>query len=81
MIVRVKLFAAAKQLANAEMIAVEVSEPVTVKALRAAMIDRYPQLTGIVNQAMMAVDAEYATNSTVIPLNAEVACIPPVSGG
>jgi molybdopterin converting factor small subunit len=30
---------------------------------------------------MFAIDAEYAVDATPIPLAAEVACIPPVSGG
>jgi molybdopterin converting factor small subunit len=79
--VRVKLFAAAKQLAGAEMVAVDVPEPVTVSALREAMVEQIPSLKGLLAYAAFALNAEYALGNALIPADAEVACIPPVSGG
>jgi molybdopterin converting factor small subunit len=81
MIVRVKLFAAARQRAEAEVIEVDVGEPATVADLRGAMARQFPQLTPIVRAALFAINADYASDSTAIPIHAEVACIPPVSGG
>lgn len=81
MIVRVKLFAAARQRAGSDEIEVNVGDAVTVAALRAAMSQQFPQLTPILRPALFAINAEYAGDSTVVPPDAEVACIPPVSGG
>lgn len=81
MMIRVKLFAAAKQLAKAESIEMELPDPVTVLALRTAIGERYPQLAHVVKHAMIAINREYAGNAMPIPPDAEVACIPPVSGG
>jgi molybdopterin converting factor small subunit len=41
----------------------------------------YPELAPILRRAMIAVNTDYAGDDTVIPASAEVACIPPVSGG
>jgi molybdopterin converting factor small subunit len=79
--VRVKLFAAAKQLAGAETVAVEVAEPVTIASLREAMVEQIPALKNLLAYAAFALNAQYAAGSARIPADAEVACIPPVSGG
>ena len=81
MIVRVKLFAAARQRIDLDEIAVEVPEPATVAELRAAIWRQFPQLVPIVRPALFAINMEYGSETTIIPPNAEVACIPPVSGG
>lgn len=79
--VEVKLFAVAKQLAGAETVSIELSDDATVQDLRAALSEQYAELRDIVSRAMIAIDAEYATNNSLVPENAEVALIPPVSGG
>jgi molybdopterin converting factor small subunit len=79
--VQVKLFAAAKQLLDADSVAVDVPEPVTISALRAAMVQQFPKLKGLLAYSAFALNAEYAGGNATIPANAEVACIPPVSGG
>ena len=79
--IRVKLFAAAKQLTGEDSVAVDVPEPATVAALREAMVEQFPKLKGLLAYAAFALNAEYATGNASIPANAEVACIPPVSGG
>jgi molybdopterin converting factor small subunit len=38
-------------------------------------------LAVVLRHAMFAVNTDYAADDTVIPPRAEVACIPPVSGG
>ena len=79
--IRVKLFAAAKQIAEADVMDVEVPEPPTIGALRSAMIAQVPALSHLVGHAMFAVGTEYVTRDTVLMADSEVACIPPVSGG
>ena len=79
--VDVKLFAVAKQLVSAASVRVEVPRGSTVAHLRASLCRQYPALTPVMDQMRFAVDTEYASEETVIGEDAEVACIPPVSGG
>ena len=79
--IRVKLFAVAKQRAGREVVELELPEPATVADLRSALVEQHPSLAGIVPHARFAIDSEYAADQRVIPLAAEIAIIPPVSGG
>ena len=81
MIVRVKLFAVAKEIAGSDEIAVEVREGATVGDVRNAMVAAVPELEGVLGHAMIAVDAEYANDNVVVDQTSEIALIPPVSGG
>ena len=83
MIVEIKLFALAKDLAGTPTVAVEIatSAPVTVADLRAALIARVPALEPISRHLIFAIDTQYAANGSLIPPGAEVACLPPMSGG
>ena len=81
MIVRVKLFAVAKDLIGNESLEVELPEVATVSQFRTARESQFPQLSTIISHLMIAVDAEYANDQTVLTQNSEIACIPPVSGG
>ena len=79
--VSVKLFALARDLVGREAVEIELDEPATVERLRRRLASEYPPLGSLVEQATFAINAEYATGTTKIPEQAEVACIPPVSGG
>jgi len=79
--VTVKLFAAARDLAGGDQLAVELPSGATVGELREQMQVACPALGPLLAHAMFAVDATYATDKTYIPAGAEIACIPPVSGG
>jgi molybdopterin converting factor subunit 1 len=79
--VRVRLFAAARQAAGASEIELDLPAAATVAELRAALADRIPALRPALGSLMIAVDAEYAPDDLPISPDAEVAAIPPVSGG
>jgi molybdopterin converting factor subunit 1 len=81
MVVRVKMFAAAKQMAGADSVAVEVDEPVTIDRLRTALVAQVPALAGIMRHAIFAINTDYVSSQAIISPRDEVACIPPVSGG
>ena len=81
MIVRVKLFAVAKQAAGAESIELTVSAGATVADVRRALIAAVPDLSHTAKHLLFAVNTEYAGDAKVIVEKDEVACIPPVSGG
>jgi molybdopterin converting factor small subunit len=77
----IKLFAAARDLVKSESIAIELGSGATVADLRHALVELAPQLRDLVARSMFAIDCEYATNDRVVPPNAQLALIPPVSGG
>lgn len=81
MVIRVQLFAAAREKAGHDSIRIELSEPATVAELRRATAAQYPQLATILQHSLWAVDTNYAADSTPIRPHAEIALIPPVSGG
>jgi molybdopterin converting factor subunit 1 len=81
MIVRVKLFAVARQRAGSDAVEVEVLSPNTVANLRRALGEQHPSLAGLLPHAKIAIDSEYAGDAAVIMKGVEVAIIPPVSGG
>ena len=79
--VQVRLFALARQLAGADTVELELSEPATVKDVKAALVRSYPALDGLTDRMLVAVNAQYADDATPVVSGCEVACIPPVSGG
>jgi molybdopterin converting factor small subunit len=81
MIVRVNLFAAAKQAAGTGEVAVEVSPQAKLADVEAALVKLVPPLASIANHARWAVDAEFASRDATITPESEIALIPPVSGG
>ncbi len=79
---KIKLFATLKERAQAGEIELAVdSDGLTVAALRQTVAQQYPALAPLVQQALVAVNREFAFNSERVKPNDEVALFPPVSGG
>jgi molybdopterin converting factor subunit 1 len=79
--VRVMLFAVARERAGAGEISVELPAAATVRQLRGAIAEQFPRLADVLTHARIAVANEYANDNSTIPAAAEIALIPPVSGG
>jgi molybdopterin converting factor subunit 1 len=79
--VRVKLFAAAKELAGRDELTIEVPTGGTIADLRAATVAAVPALEKIVPHSVWAVGAEYVRDDTKLNETSDIALIPPVSGG
>lgn len=79
--VRVKLFAVARELAGSNEVVVELRDGATIAELRDELICRVAALGRIVPHSMWAIGTEYVVGDAVLPENADVALIPPVSGG
>jgi molybdopterin converting factor subunit 1 len=79
--VRVLLFARARDLAGRDSVEVELPAETTVKELRARVANELPGLAGFVGRCAVALAGEYAAETDVVREGAEVAVIPPVSGG
>ena len=79
--VQVKLFAIAREHIGASSVEVDLPANARVQELREELATRYPVLAATLRQMRFAVNNDYARDEAVIPPAAEVACIPPVSGG
>ena len=81
MILPIKLFAIARQRLGRDQVEVTLSEAATAADLRRALAEQFPSLADVLLHIRIAINSSYATDATVIPAGAEVALIPPVSGG
>jgi molybdopterin converting factor subunit 1 len=77
----VHLFAAARDLAGADSLTVELSPGATIADLRAELTRRAPALAKLLVRSAVAVNHDFAEDGRILVGNEEVAVIPPVSGG
>jgi molybdopterin converting factor subunit 1 len=81
MMVRIKLFARARDLAQADELQLDMPAGSTVADLRRVLAGRRPELAGLLPRCAFAVDAEFASDDIVLEAENEAALLPPVSGG
>lgn len=79
--VQVKLFAAAREIAGADIVDVELPSEASFADLRTKLLSAYPQLAPVGRSSIFAADARYVSDEESIAETAEIALIPPVSGG
>jgi molybdopterin converting factor subunit 1 len=79
--VRVRLFARARDLAGTDLMELTLPEGATAGQLRRALAERAPALAGLLGRSALAVNDEFADDALPLPAGAEVAVLPPVSGG
>jgi molybdopterin synthase catalytic subunit len=79
--VRVLAFASASDALGAGEREIELPDGSDVAALRAELVRRHPELAALWNRLAVAVDGEISGPDAEIPDGAEVALLPPVSGG
>ena len=75
------LFATLKEAAPDGQLVIEVPDAARVADVWDAAIARAPQLAKWRRHARVAVNQSYATDDDIVPAGAEIAIIPPVSGG
>lgn len=81
MIVRVRLFARARDLAGAAEVSVELPAEATVADLRRRLAAERPVLADLLKRCAVAVDTEFARDEDRLRESGEIALLPPVSGG
>ena len=81
MTVTVILFAAARDLAGADSLALDLPAGATVADLRAELARRVPALAKLLAKSAVAVNHDFVEDDRVLAPGDEVAIIPPVSGG
>lgn len=76
----IKLFGITREIVGANQQVIASDSPLSVEALLALLKEQYPPLKNI-RSLLVAVNSEYANPETMIDFSAEIALIPPVSGG
>ncbi|MDE0959955.1 MAG: MoaD/ThiS family protein [Planctomycetota bacterium] len=79
--IEVLLFASLKDLAQSDRITVDLAADSSVSDLVDAISDQHPILAERLPITRVAVDDKFCSPEDLIPAGAEVALIPPVSGG
>lgn len=81
MTVTVRLFARARDLAGADALAVELPTNATLGDLRQRLAQTHPKLAPLLDRSALAMDDEFADDGVTLHDGADVALLPPVSGG
>ncbi len=79
--VRVRFFAALREIAGKEMIEVDVSSGTTAGRLLDRLIADHPKLAPFAGVVQVAINKEFADRGTELQADDEVVFLPPVSGG
>ena len=80
---RIKLlfFATIRDKAGTKSMDLDIPNEMTVKQLKEQLASEYPNLKDSLKAILISVNQEYVFDEASIPSNAEVALVPPVSGG
>ena len=80
---RIKLlfFATLRDRAGARTMELDIPADLTVQGLKDKISAEYPNLRDSMSSVLITINREYAFDEAVIPPNAELAMVPPVSGG
>ena len=81
MTIPVRLFARARDLAGSDILNLDLPAGASVGELRQRIAESVPALRDFLSRCAVAVGEDFAADDRVIPSGAEVAIIPPVSGG
>ena len=75
------LFSTAKDLFGQPKITVDLPAGATVVELKTELVKRQPEAASLIGRCAFSVDQRYASDSTELQPEQEIAMIPPVSGG
>jgi len=83
-LLKILLFAGARDVVGADYLTVDVESPIAVEKLKATIAVNHPKLASIIRFSRLAIDREFVEDQFVVGsenLPSEIALIPPVSGG
>jgi molybdopterin synthase catalytic subunit len=79
--VTVRLFAGLREAAGARELTLELTDGASIADIKRRFGDAYPAVRPLLGRVVCAVDDEYVADDETVREGAEVALIPPVSGG
>jgi MoaE-MoaD fusion protein len=80
---RIKLlfFATIRDRAGIKSLELDIPADLTIQGLKEKLSTDFPNLKESLKSVLITINREYAFDEAVVPLNAEIALFPPVSGG
>ncbi len=79
--IKILFFATLRDYVGTNALELEIPAYTTVAGLKELLTSQYPKMIPAQKSIMAAINREFAADEQVIPLNAEIALFPPVSGG
>jgi molybdopterin synthase catalytic subunit/molybdopterin converting factor small subunit len=79
--IKVLLFASLKERAGVGSFDVELPDNANVRDLKSVLAKKYPNLAPALDSALVSLNREFAFDEDLVPVQAEAALFPPVSGG
>jgi molybdopterin synthase catalytic subunit len=77
----VRLFAVLRERLGGNSVSVDAQANCTAGELRELLKHRFPDAGELIARSALAINAEYAADDQLVPASADLALIPPVSGG
>ena len=81
MIVKINLFAAAKDIIGSNHVEIVLEDSATIGDLKQTIVEQYPEMTDLIEKSTFSIDKEYAEDLKLLYHGIEIGLIPPVSGG
>jgi molybdopterin converting factor subunit 1 len=79
--IKLLFFATIRDRAGTKSLELDIPRDLTIQGLKDKLSADYPNLKDSMKSVLITINREYAFDEAVVPLNAEVALFPPVSGG
>ena len=79
--IKLLFFATIRDRAGTKSLEIDIPASLTILELKEKLSTDYPNLKDSMKSVLITINREYAFDDAVVPLNAEVALFPPVSGG
>lgn len=79
--IKIKLFANIREIVGEKVIEINIDPDTSVLQLKQKIGELYPDVEPLMNHMIFAINKKFAFDDNIIPLDAEVAIFPPVSGG
>lgn len=79
--VKVLFFATLRDKAGTRQVELDLEPGATIEVLKTVLVDKFPNLDGLMEHCLASIDHEYCFDESKIPAEAEIAFFPPVSGG
>jgi molybdopterin converting factor subunit 1 len=79
--IKVLFFATLRDKAGTKSLELDIAPGATVRDVRDAVIRQFPGIQEIIEHCLVSLNHEYSEDSAEIPVAAEIAFFPPVSGG
>ncbi|WKZ38005.1 MAG: MoaD/ThiS family protein [Anaerolineales bacterium] len=79
--IKLLFFATIRDRAGTKFLEMDIPVDMTIRGLKDKLSNDYPNLKDSMKSVLITINREYAFDEAVVPLNAEIALFPPVSGG